>query len=77
MEIIKRLLAQTPKFFKKLRNIGLALTGIAAALQAASAQFEGSKIYTAIAPYLIEVAVVGFAIATVAQLVTSQPPEEL
>jgi amino acid permease len=35
MEIVKRLKSPTPKFFKKVRNLGLALTAIGTGIVAA------------------------------------------
>lgn len=50
MNIVQRLSAPTPPFFKKLRNIGLVLTAISAAIIGAPVALPG--IITQIASYL-------------------------
>lgn len=67
MSIIKRIQAPTPKFFKKLRNIGLAL--IAAGTVIVTAPVSLPAIVVTIGGYLI---VAGGVAAAVAQSVTTE-----
>lgn len=66
MSIIKRIQAPTPKFFKKLRNIGLAL--IAAGTVIVTAPISLPAIVVTIGGYLI---VAGSVAVAVAQCVTT------
>ena len=72
MTIIKRAKAPTPKFFKVLRNIGLALAAIGGTILAAPVALP--VVVTSIGGYL---AVAGGVASAVSQLTTSpQTPEE-
>jgi uncharacterized membrane protein HdeD (DUF308 family) len=72
MNIIKRAKAPTPKFFKVLRNIGLALAAIGGTILAAPVALP--VVVTSIGGYL---AVAGGVASAVSQLTTSPPtPEE-
>ncbi len=72
MTIIKRAKAPTPKFFKVLRNIGLALAAIGGTILAAPVALP--VVVTSIGGYL---AVAGGVASAVSQLTTSHPtPEE-
>lgn len=64
--ISKRLKAQTPPFFKKLRNAGLAIAGAAAVILTAPVSMPAVVI--SIAGYA---AVAGSVLTTVSQLVTA------
>jgi uncharacterized membrane protein HdeD (DUF308 family) len=66
MNIIKRAKAPTPKFFKVLRNIGLALAAIGGTILAAPVALP--VIVTTIGGY---VAVAGGVISAVSQLTTT------
>ena len=65
MNIIKRVKAPTPKFFKVLRNIGLALAAVGGTVLAAPIALP--VVVTSIAGYL---AVAGGVISAVSQLTT-------
>jgi uncharacterized membrane protein HdeD (DUF308 family) len=67
MNAIKRAKAPTPKFFKVLRNIGLALAAVGGTILAAPVAFP--VIITSIAGY---VAVTGGVISAVSQLTTEK-----
>jgi hypothetical protein len=69
MNIIKRVKAPTPKFFKVLRNIGLALAALGGTLLAAPVALP--VVVTTVGGYL---AVAGGLVSAVSQLVT--PDEE-
>jgi uncharacterized membrane protein HdeD (DUF308 family) len=72
MTIIKRAKAPTPKFFKVLRNIGLALAAVGGTILAAPVALP--VVVTTIGGYL---AVAGGVASAVSQLTTSSPtPEE-
>ena len=72
MTIIKRAKAPTPKFFKVLRNIGLALAAVGGTILAAPVALP--VVVTSIGGYL---AVAGGVASAVSQLTTSpQTPEE-
>ena len=72
MNIIKRAKAPTPKFFKVLRNIGLALAAVGGTILAAPVALP--VVVTSIGGYL---AVAGGVASAVSQLTTSpQTPEE-
>jgi hypothetical protein len=64
MSIAQRATAETPKFFLKLRNIGLALAGISAALLASPVALPA--IITTIASYMGVAATVASAVSQVA-----------
>lgn len=64
-EIIERVQAPTPNFFKKIRNIGLTLGAIGAALLAAPITLPATVV--TIAGYLTTVGIVASAIATAAK----------
>jgi uncharacterized membrane protein HdeD (DUF308 family) len=66
MNIIKRVKAPTPKFFKVLRNIGLALAAIGGTVLAAPIALP--VVVTSIGGYL---AVAGGVVSAVSQLTTS------
>ena len=63
MSIVERLLSPTPTFFQKLRNIGLVLAAISAAI--VSAPVAMPAIITTIAGYL---AVAGTVLSGVSQI---------
>ncbi|WP_395066994.1 hypothetical protein [Flavobacterium sp.] len=67
MNIIKRAKAPTPKFFKVLRNIGLALAAVGGTILAAPIALP--VVVTAIGGYL---AVAGGVVSAVSQLTTTQ-----
>lgn len=67
MSIIKRIQAPTPKFFKKLRNIGLALIAVGTVIVTAPISLPG--IVVTIGGYLI---VAGGVASAVAQSVTTE-----
>lgn len=70
-------MASTPTYFKHIRNVALGLIALVAALQAAASQFEGSKLYDFIQPYFVEIGLIAFVAAFMAQQVTKEPPETL
>jgi hypothetical protein len=63
MSIVERLLSPTPTFFQKLRNIGLVLAAVSAALVATPVALPA--IVTTIAGYL---AVAGTVLSAVSQI---------
>ena len=67
MNIIKRVKTPTPKFFKVLRNIGLALAAVGGTVLAAPIALP--VIVTSVAGYL---AVAGGVISAVSQLTTEK-----
>ncbi|TRW99091.1 hypothetical protein [Flavobacterium gawalongense] len=67
MNVIKRAKAPTPKFFKVLRNIGLALATVGGTILAAPVTLP--VIVTSVAGYL---AVAGGIISAVSQLTTEK-----
>ncbi|HEX8016792.1 MAG TPA: hypothetical protein VF465_16290 [Flavobacterium sp.] len=67
MNVIKRAKAPTPKFFKVLRNIGLALTAVGGTILAAPVTLPVTV--TSAAGYL---AVAGGVISAVSQLTTEK-----
>lgn len=67
MNVIKRAKAPTPKFFKVLRNIGLALAAVGGTVLAAPVALP--VIVTSVAGYL---AVAGGVISAVSQLTTEK-----
>lgn len=67
MNIIKRAKAPTPKFFKVLRNIGLALAAVGGTILAAPIALP--VVVTTIGGYL---AVAGGVVSAVSQLTTSE-----
>ncbi len=67
MNIIKRAKAPTPKFFKVLRNIGLALAAVGGTILAAPIALP--IVVTSIGGYL---AVVGGVVSAVSQLTTGE-----
>ena len=70
MNVIKRAQAPTPKFFKKIRNIGLTLTGVAAAILTAPVALPAVLI--TIAGY---VATAGAVATAVSQVVIQEDKE--
>jgi hypothetical protein len=64
-EVTQRVKSSTPAFFKKLRNIGLVLTGVAAAILTAPVGLP--LLVTNLAGYL---AVAGASISAISQLTT-------
>ena len=66
MNVIKRAKAPTPKFFKVLRNIGLALAAVGGTILAAPIALP--VVVTSVAGYL---AVAGGVISAVSQLTTT------
>lgn len=66
MNIIKRVKSPTPKFFKVLRNIGLALAAVGGTILAAPIALP--VVVTSVAGYL---AVAGAVISAVSQLTTT------
>lgn len=74
MNIIKRAKAPTPKFFKVLRNIGLAMAAIGGTILAASVALP--VVLTTVGGYM---AVAGGVVSAVSQLTTREaelPPSE-
>ncbi|SHG80957.1 hypothetical protein SAMN05443549_1073 [Flavobacterium fluvii] len=71
MNLIKRIKNPTPKFFKVLRNIGLALAAVGGTLLAAPIALP--VVVTSIGGYL---AVAGGVISAVSQLTTSTENED-
>lgn len=74
MNIIKRAKAPTPKFFKVLRNIGLALAAIGGTILAAPVALP--VVLTTVGGYM---AVAGGVVSAVSQLTTGEaelPPNE-
>jgi uncharacterized membrane protein HdeD (DUF308 family) len=67
MNVIKRAKAPTPKFFKVLRNIGLALVAVGGTILAAPIALP--VVVTTIGGYL---AVAGGVVSAVSQLTTTQ-----
>lgn len=67
MNIIKRAKAPTPKFFKVLRNIGLALAAVGGTILAAPIALP--VVVTSIGGYL---AVAGGVVSAVSQLTTTE-----
>jgi len=67
MNIIKRAKAPTPKFFKVLRNVGLALAAVGGTILAAPIALP--VVVTTIGGYL---AVAGGVVSAVSQLTTTQ-----
>jgi uncharacterized membrane protein HdeD (DUF308 family) len=67
MNVVKRAKAPTPKFFKVLRNIGLALAAVGGTVLAAPVALP--VIVTSVAGYL---AVAGGVISAVSQLTTEK-----
>lgn len=67
MNLIKRAKAPTPKFFKVLRNIGLALTAVGGTVLAAPVALP--VVITSIGGYL---AVAGGVLSAVSQLTTEK-----
>ncbi len=70
MNIVQRVKAPTPKFFKKLRNIGLALAAISTAIITAPVSIPAGII--TIAGYI---GVAGAVATTVSQLTTGDEAE--
>ena len=70
MNIVKRAKAPTPKFFKVLRNIGLALAAVGGTVLAAPIALP--VVVTSVAGYL---AVAGGVISAVSQLTTEKADE--
>lgn len=70
MNVFKRAQAPTPKFFKKIRNIGLTLTGVAAAILTAPVALPAALI--TIAGY---VATAGAVATAVSQVVIQEDKE--
>ena len=70
MNAIKRAKAPTPKFFKVLRNIGLALAAVGGTILAAPIALP--VVVTSVAGYL---AVAGGVISAVSQLTTEKADE--
>jgi len=64
-EIINRLISPTPKFFKKIRTIGLTLGAIGGALLTAPITLPATVI--TIAGYLATAGIVASAVSTVAK----------
>ncbi|KGD66904.1 hypothetical protein [Flavobacterium aquatile] len=67
MNVIKRAKAPTPKFFKVLRNVGLALAAVGGTILAAPIALP--VVVTTIGGYL---AVAGGVVSAVSQLTTTQ-----
>lgn len=67
MNVIKRAKAPTPKFFKVLRNVGLALVAVGGTILAAPIALP--VVVTTIGGYL---AVAGGVVSAVSQLTTTQ-----
>lgn len=67
MNVIKRAKAPTPKFFKVLRNVGLALAAVGGTILAAPIALP--VVITTIGGYL---AVAGGVVSAVSQLTTNQ-----
>ncbi|HEX6913601.1 MAG TPA: hypothetical protein VF145_00080 [Chitinophagaceae bacterium] len=72
MEIINRMKKPTPRFFKKLRNIGLAIAAIGGSILTAPAELP--ELLVNIAGYLT---VGGTVASAVSQSVTEPSPEDL
>jgi hypothetical protein len=70
MNILKRAQQPTPKFFKTLRNIGLALVAASGALLTAPISLPAAVVSAA--GYL---AVAGSVLSAVSQMTTEQEPE--
>ena len=70
MNVIKRVKAPTPKFFKVLRNIGLTLAAVGGTVLAAPIALP--VVVTSVAGYL---AVAGGVISAVSQLTTEKADE--
>ena len=70
MEIIKRAKAPTPKFFKKLRTIGLLLAAIGGTIITAPVSLPG--IVVSIGGY---VAVVGGVLSAISQITVEDPKQ--
>ncbi len=71
MNIIQRTQSPTPNFFKKLRNIGLALAAISAAIITAPVALPAAVVTAA--GYI---AVAGGVISAVSQLTTDEEPKK-
>jgi uncharacterized membrane protein HdeD (DUF308 family) len=74
MNIVKRVMAPTPKFFRVLRNIGLALAALGGTILAAPIALP--VVVTTVGGYL---AVAGGVVSAVSQLTTGEadlPPSE-
>ncbi len=71
MNIIKRIKTPTPKFFKVLRNVGLALAAVGGTLLAAPIVLPATVV--TVAGYL---AVAGGVVSAVSQLTTSTENED-
>ena len=69
-KLINRVKAPTPKFFKKLRNVGLVLTAISTAIITAPVVLPG--ILVTAAGYL---AVASGVVSAVSQITTSNEPK--
>lgn len=67
MNVVKRAKAPTPKFFKVLRNVGLALVAVGGTILTAPVAFP--VIVTTVAGYL---AVAGGVLSAVSQLTTEK-----
>ena len=72
MNVIKRVKAPTPKFFKVLRTVGLALAAVGGTLIASPVALP--VIITSVAGYL---AVAGGVISAVSQLTTESPQTQI
>lgn len=71
MNMLNRMQAPTPKFFQKLRNIGVVLIGISGAIIAAPVALPA--IVTKIAGYLL---VAGTVAGTVSQATVTNEPDQ-
>ena len=71
MNIVQRINAPTPSFFKKLRNIGLALAGISAAIASSPVVLP-----VALISFAGYAAVAGGVIGAVSQLATDRDTHE-
>ena len=71
MNIVKRVKAPTPKFFKVLRNVGLAMAAIGGTILAAPVALP--VVLTTVGGYM---AVAGGVVSAVSQLTTSPLPLE-
>lgn len=76
MKIKTRVEQETPVFFKRLRNYGLALASLAGGIISAPATF-GITLPAAIITAAGYLAVAGTVAAGVSQLVTADKPEDL
>ena len=74
MNIIDRLIGPTPKFFKKVRTIGLALTAVSASLLASPVTLPA--ILVQIAGYLAVAGSVATAVSQVATMEEGSSPKE-